>query len=97
MQTLDSEKTIEAKLVNSISRLHGWAIKLLSTYIKGLPDRLVLMPNGKIYFVELKSQGKKPTPMQLHIHEKLRLMGFKVYVIDSLNALNDFINEICTV
>lgn len=94
---MDSEKGIETKLRNEVKRLRGWAIKLLSTYQKGLPDRMVLMPGGRIYFVELKSEGKKPTAIQLWVHEQLRALGFKVYVIDSFKTLDIFLNEIQSV
>ncbi len=49
----------------------------------GVPDRLVLLPKGKIYFVELKAPGKKLRPLQLKRKEQLESLGFKVYVIDS--------------
>ena len=89
METLkkDSEKIIEAKLGKAIKDMGGWSIKLLSTFVKGLPDRMCLLPTGIIFFVEVKSTGKKPTIAQKIIHKKLRSLGFNVYVIDSLSML----------
>jgi hypothetical protein len=91
---MDSEKKIEAKLVAEVKKHHGWAIKLLATYQKGLPDRIVLMPGGKIYFVELKSEGRVPSKMQVWVHNKLWMLGFGVWVIDSFLLLDNFLNEI---
>ena len=87
----DSEKLIEAKLGKAIKDMGGWSIKLLSTFIKGLPDRMCLLPTGIIFFVEVKSTGKKPTISQKIIHKKLRSLGFNVYVIDSLSMLDGLI------
>ena len=87
----DSEKLIEAKLGKAIKDMGGWSIKLLSTFIKGLPDRMCLLPTGIIFFVEVKSTGKKPTLAQKIIHKKLISLGFNVYVIDSLSMLDGLI------
>ena len=87
----DSEKLIEAKLGKAIKDMGGWSIKLLSTFVKGLPDRMCLLPTSIIFFVEVKSTGKKPTQAQLIIHKKLKALGFNVYVIDSLYLLDGLV------
>ena len=89
---MDSEKKLEAKLGREIKALGGWSIKLLSTFIKGLPDRMCLLPTGIIFFVELKSTGKKPSPAQTVIHKKLQELGFNVYVIDRTELLDGLID-----
>lgn len=94
---MDSEKNLEARLVVLVKKLGGWAIKFLPTFVKGLPDRIVLMPGGKIYFVELKSEGRKPTPLQVWAQNKIRALGFDVRVIDTYVLLDKFIDEISTV
>ena len=48
-----------------------------------MPDRLVLLPGGKIGFVEVKAPGKEPRPLQVARHGLLRRLGFKVYVLDA--------------
>jgi len=80
---MESEKLIERKLASEVRKLGGWSIKLLPFLIEGLPDRLVLLPGGRLFFVEVKTTGQKPTPIQLYIHEKIRKLGFLVHVIDS--------------
>ena len=90
----DSEKVIERKLVEQIKLHKGLSIKLLSDYITGLPDRLCLLPGGKLIFVELKSTGKKPRRSQLYMHMLLRRLGFRVEVIDTLQGLDIFIKSI---
>ena len=83
---MESEKVIERKLVAEVKAAGGWAIKLLATQVTGLPDRMVLLPEGRMFFVELKSTGKRPSNIQEFVHEKLRGLGFRVYVIDSKEA-----------
>lgn len=69
----------------------GWTFKLLSTHITGLPDRICLLPGGIVFFVEVKSTGKKPSKIQLHIHSKLKKLGFGVEVIDTTEKLDKLI------
>ncbi len=91
---IDSEKLIEKKLFEEVKKLGGWAIKMVATHITGLPDRLCLLPGGKVLFVEVKTTGKKPTKIQSVVHEKLRGLGFRVDVIDSLEGLNELCSTI---
>lgn len=87
----ESEKTLEDRLRKEVEKRGGMAIKLLSQLHRGLPDRMVLLPRGVQYFVELKTTGKKPTGLQRHCHEQLRALGFHVYVIDSTETLDSFL------
>ena len=89
----ESEKALERNLNKEVKALGGWSLKILSNFITGLPDRLVLL-NGRTYFVEVKSEGKKPSPIQRVVHKKLEVLGFPVSVIDTTEKLNNFINEI---
>ena len=78
------ESEIEKKLVIHIKKLGGIAYKFSSPNRKSVPDRLCVMPNGRAFFVELKTEGKAPTPLQLHEHELLRSLGHTVLVIDNI-------------
>jgi hypothetical protein len=89
----ESEKVIEKLLVDTVEEHKGWAIKMICTFISGLPDRLILLPGGIIFFAELKSTGKKPSPRQLIVHEALRRLGFKVYVIDSTEQVKTVLEK----
>lgn len=83
----NSEKSLEKKLVSEVQRLGGLALKFWPVTFTGLPDRIILMPRGRVYFVELKSAGKKPTARQLKVHEQLRAMGFCVWTVDNEKEL----------
>lgn len=89
------ESTIETYFRESVKKLHGMCIKIIPVSMRGLPDRLVLLPGGKILFVELKAPGKKPRPEQLRVHKLLRELGFAVAVIDSKTAVKEVLHEIC--
>ena len=89
---IESEKVLEKYLVSEVKSLGGWAVKLLSGLVTGLPDRLCLLPGGVVAFVEVKTTGKKATPRQLIVHKKLRELGFRVEVLDSKEGINNFIN-----
>ena len=87
MKEIISEKDLERTFSEHLNRTKKvWVIKLLSTFVKGLPDRMVLCRGGYVGFAEIKTTGKKPTKIQTYIHEKLRALGFKVFVIDDLES-----------
>ena len=54
-----NEKLLEKKLREEVKKLGGLALKFTSSTYTGMPDRIVLMPKGKVYFVELKTTGQK--------------------------------------
>ena len=89
------EKTIEKKLVEAVRREGGRAFKLVCPGFDGMPDRMLLMPYGKIAFVEVKAPGKKPRPLQKSRHEMLRHLGFQVYVLDSIEQIGGIIDAVC--
>lgn len=88
------EKDIERKLMMRVKSVGGLALKFISPGFVGVPDRIILMPNGKIAFAELKAKGKKPRPIQARRIEQLKKLGFKVYVIDNTQMIGGVIDEI---
>ena len=99
MKDIISEKDLERTFSEMLNRTKKvWVIKLLSTFIKGLPDRMIICQGGYVGFAEIKTTGKKPTKIQTYIHEKLRALGFTVFVIDDLesrdNVITFFLNKV---
>ena len=90
------EKQIENKLATEAKKLGGIAVKFVSPSFDGMPDRLVLIPDGHIAIVELMAPGKKPRPLQLVRHRLLRSLGFRVYVIDSVEQIGGMLDEVRT-
>jgi hypothetical protein len=88
------EKAIEGKLVQMVKATGGIAPKFVSPGFAGMPDRIVLLPDGHIGFVEVKASGEKPRPLQLSRHRLLRQLGFKVYVLDDEQQIGGILDEI---
>ena len=88
------EKVIEKKLVAAVKKMGGIAAKFVSPGLDGMPDRLVLLPNGNMAFVELKAPGKKPRPLQLRRIKQLQQLGFACYVIDKDDQIGGILDEI---
>ena len=88
------EKTVEAKLVAAVKAMGGLSPKFTSPGYDGMPDRLVLLPNGKIAFVELKAPGKKMRPLQVRRKKQIEALGFSVYCIDSPDQIGGVLREI---
>jgi hypothetical protein len=93
-ETVDSEKVVEHKLVELVKINGGMCIKLLCDQLIGLPDRMCLFPGHKIVFVELKTTGRKPKRIQAYMHNKLRALGFRVEVIDTVESVINFVDDI---
>lgn len=89
-----SEHKIEEQLVKTVKAQGGLCLKLNSTSMIGLPDRLFLLPGGKFAFVEVKRPGEKPRPIQLKRLNDLKQLGFQCYVLDSLEQINPMIEEV---
>jgi len=90
---LESEKLLERKLNLGVKKLGGWSIKLLTTHVIGLPDRMILLPGGRIFFAEIKTTHKKPAYIQHVVHNKFRALGFKVYVLDSTEDITQLLDD----
>lgn len=90
------EREIEQTFVKEVRKVGGIAVKLVSPGYDGMPDRLVLMPGGKVFFAELKRLGAKPRPLQESRHRMLRNLGFTVLVIDDKKRIEEAIHGIQT-
>ena len=90
------EKTIEQKLVRAVKREGGICPKWVSPGFDGMPDRIVLLPGGRMGFVEVKAPSKKPRPLQASRHELLRRLGYRVYVLDRPEQIGGIIDDLQT-
>ena len=88
------EKDIEHGLVKAVKAVHGLCIKFTSSGYDGVPDRLVLLPKGRMAFVELKAPGKKPRALQIRRMKQLRNLGFSCFVVDNMDMIGGVIDEI---
>jgi len=92
--TMAAEKTIEQKLVRAVKMMGGLAPKFVSPGLDGVPDRIILLPGGKLAFAELKADGKKLRPLQVRRKRQLEALGFSVYCIDGADQIGGVLGEI---
>lgn len=93
------ESDIESHLVKRVKELGGECRKVQWIGRHGAPDRLVMLPAGQCWhgatsavWVELKAPGQKAKPHQLREHDRMRAMGQHVFVIDSLEGVEDLLS-----
>lgn len=89
-----NEKLIEKKLKQGVERIGGKALKFTSPFYTGMPDRLVLLPGGKVKWAEIKTTGKDLSPVQDVRKAELEALGFEVAVIDDQQTLTHFLNNL---
>ena len=92
------ESDIEKYLVKKVKEVGGEVRKVKWIGRNGAPDRLVMFPVtkqkfidgmwGTVLWVELKAPGKVAEPRQLREHKRMRVMGQRVVVIDSLEGVD---------
>ena len=88
------EKEVEMKLIQAVKNRDGLCLKFVSPGFAGVPDRIVLLPDGCVAFIEVKAYGEKPRPLQISRHKLLRRLGFKVYVLDDPEKIGGILDEI---
>ena len=88
------EKQIEQRLVKAVKARGGLCPKLVSPGTDGMPDRMVLLPDSHMGFVEVKAPGEKPRPLQQRRHEQLRELGYKVSGRDHPDQIPPILDEI---
>ena len=91
------EKTLEALLVQAAKSMGGLAPKFVSPGFDGMPDRIVLLPHGKMAFIEVKAHGKKQRPLQVRRKSQLESLGFSVYCMDDATQIGGMLDEIQSV
>ena len=88
------EKEVEKKLVSAVKKMGGICPKWVSPGFDGMPDRIVLLPKGKIGFVEVKAPGERPRPLQKARHGMLQKLGFLVFVLDDPEEIGGILDAI---
>lgn len=88
------EKIVEEHLVKAIRLMGGLAPKFVSPGFDGVPDRLLLLPNGCMAFAELKAPGKQLRPLQKRRKRQLEALGFRVFVIDNTDQIGGVLDDL---
>ena len=91
------EREVERALIRAVKRAGGKCLKFVSPCCAGVPNRICLLPGGKMFFAEVKRPGGKSRPLQAKRHSELRKLGFEVCVIDSKEECDEVtrVPEVC--
>jgi len=88
------EREVESKLIKPIKQLGGLCLKFETPGFTGVPDRIILLPGGRVLFVETKQPGKKERPRQGYVQGLLRKLGFTVYsTVDSVEKVTRIVED----
>ena len=88
------EYAVEKHLVQKTQERGGMCIKFTSLGMTGVPDRIVILPGGKIGFAELKAPGKKPRRLQKAVIRDLYRRRCRVATIDNLKSAEGFVRRL---
>lgn len=85
------EKEVEKHFLTLCRAGRIWCIKIIPLGNKGFPDRMCLHEEGQVFFVELKRPKTGMLGMmQKKKHALLQQFGFSVFVLDSIEKVNEF-------
>lgn len=88
------ESKIEAYLKKEITKLNGLCLKWVAPGTRGVPDRIIIMPQGKTYFVEMKQEKGRIDKLQKYVHKQFAARDHHVYVLWSKSEVDEFISEV---
>lgn len=89
------ESTVEARLRKGVERAGGRCLKFVSPGHTGVPDRIILMPGGRVYFAELKAPGEKERPRQEYVQRKLAELGIRTFAtVDGIDRVAEVLKAL---
>ena len=87
------ESEIERKLGQGIRQLGGLYYKFVSPNLPGVPDRIVILPGGRVIFVELKTEIGRLANIQKWVIDEMLQRDADVRVIKGWPAAKAFLEE----
>ena len=88
------EREVEAALVKAVRERRGMALKFICPGLDGVPDRIVLLPNGKLAFIELKRPGGKLLKLQEKRKAQFEALGFLVFCVNDIEEIGGILDGI---
>lgn len=88
------EREIEKHLKTEVEKHGGLCLKWASPGVRGVPDRVIIKEGGEVFFVELKKEGGVLSPLQKKIIKEMRDRGARVFVLEGMDQVEDFLNEV---
>ncbi len=90
------ERDVERYLIQKVRKLGGEAYKFVSPGQDGVPDRIIILPGGRIWFVELKTETGTLSKVQRWQHKKLRKLGADVVTLYGKKGIEVWLDDIQT-
>ena len=89
------ESDIEKYLKKQIEELDGLCLKWVCPGQSGVPDRIIILPKGKVIFVELKNgkQGRL-SALQRRMQAVLKRLQMRTYVLSTKTEIDELITEL---
>jgi hypothetical protein len=87
------ESSIERHLVQTVMAAGGYSLKIMPV-IAGSPDRLVIVPPGRLFLIELKAPNGRMRPVQEVMHARLAALGTPVTVLNSSAAVDAWVAHV---
>lgn len=88
------ERDVEAWLRRQIEKRGGLCLKWVSPGNDGVPDRIIIMPHGLVFFAEIKTDEGRPSEKQTYMINKLRKLGCRSCFIYGKEGAEAFINAL---
>ena len=88
------ESAIEARLRDGVKAMGGICWKFVSPGTTGVPDRIIILPGGRIIFVELKADTGRTSDIQQYRINELRNIGADVRILKGLSQVKAFLEEV---
>ena len=89
------EVDVERHLVRLVEKVGGKAYKFVSPGRAGVADRLVVLPGGRVWFVELKVAGGRMSALQQVFAEDMAALGQNYTVLWSKEDATAFVSVHC--
>jgi hypothetical protein len=87
------ESTIEKHLVTQVKALGGMAYKFTSPAHRGVADRVVCLPDGQTWFVELKAPGGRLSELQKIFQSDMARMNQRYVCLWSKEHVEEWLND----
>lgn len=85
------ESALEARLLKRVRTVLGGQVHKCAPTTRGMPDRIVLLPGGRLYLVELKTLNGRVSDAQLVWHERAAALGTEVVVLSGPNEIDRWV------
>lgn len=88
------ESALEQRFNREVKKLGGRSYKVCPEYCAGIPDRMVLLPGGRLYLVELKADDGAVSPIQKVWHERAAELGTTVVVLKGEKEVDQWLKSV---